>query len=120
MSDDTEGLHPRGQDSDLEADLEMESVDVSEWEKIEVVNTVREATLLAGFLRSNGIPAAIESRFFTQEPVSIGTLGKVDVFVPRERLAEAEQLLDRLEKEPFDELARESQEAEGGNGSDPP
>lgn len=118
MSDERADPPTTDQDFDDE-DLEMESVESGEWEKIEVVNTVREATLLAGFLRSNGIPAAIESRFFTQEPVSIGTLGKVHVFVPRDRLAEAEQLLERLEREPFDELAAEAQEADDGSGSAP-
>jgi hypothetical protein len=63
------------------------------WEAIETLNTVSEAELIVGFLRSQGIPAQIESRYFTQEPVNLGTLGKVRVYVPEERAQEARQLL---------------------------
>lgn len=78
------------------------------WEAIETLNTVSEAELIVGFLRSQGIPAQIESRYFTQEPVNLGTLGKVRVYVPEERLEEARRLLAEQEAQSAEDEVDES------------
>jgi Putative prokaryotic signal transducing protein len=72
--------------------------DVREWEIVKVVETDQEAVLIAGFLKSNGIPAEVESLHAEELPVNLGALGEVRVRVPRERLAEARRLLATRER----------------------
>lgn len=66
---------------------------VEEWQLLTTLNTEGEANLLKGLLESMDIPCLLESRVFNQEPVTLGTLGRVLVRVPRERHAEAVALL---------------------------
>lgn len=63
------------------------------WEICEVVGTDEEAALIAGFLRSRGIEATLESLVFHQEPVTFGRLGEVRVRVPSSQSEEARKLL---------------------------
>jgi hypothetical protein len=63
------------------------------WEVCDVVGTEEEAVLIAGFLRSRGIEANLESLVFHQEPVTFGRLGEVRVRVPGEQADEARKLL---------------------------
>ena len=65
----------------------------NDWEVCDVVGTEEEAVLIAGFLRSRGIEANLESLVFHQEPVTFGRLGEVRVRVPGEHAAEARKLL---------------------------
>ncbi|HNZ97860.1 MAG: hypothetical protein GX178_03805 [Acidobacteria bacterium] len=70
-----------------------------EWRTVEVLGTEEEATLVAGFLENQGIPARIESLRFTQEPVNFGGLSEIRVHVPADRFAEAEALLASREQD---------------------
>lgn len=65
------------------------------WSLLETLGTEPEALLMAGFLQNQGVPARVESLLFRQEPVTFGGLGVVRLFVPEERLAEAQRLLER-------------------------
>lgn len=76
-----------------------DTVEDREWGTALVVESNEEAIVVAGFLRSNGIPAEVESLHAEELPVNVGGLGEVRVRVPRERLQEALQALDAKEKE---------------------
>lgn len=59
-----------------------------------------EATLASGFLENEGIQCVVESRFFTQEPTNLSTLGEFVLYVREEALERAKSLLeDRLQIE---------------------
>jgi hypothetical protein len=64
------------------------------WGIAKIVESTEEAVLIAGFLRSNGIPAEVESLHVEELPVNLGGLGEVRVRVPADRLDEARALLD--------------------------
>ena len=65
------------------------------WEIVRVVSNEEEATLAAGFLRSNGIPAEVESLVISELPVNLSNdMGEARVLVPADRLSEAIALLD--------------------------
>jgi hypothetical protein len=87
------------------------------WEIVETVGTVEEATLIVGFLQSRGVPAAVESLLFRQEPVTFGRLGEVRVRVPAEHVEEARRLLEeRRARFPVvpDENSEDEEGAAGG------
>jgi len=67
---------------------------MSDWEIVETVGTDEEATLVAGYLESEGVPARLESLVFHQEPVTFGRLGEVRIFVPAGDVERARRLLD--------------------------
>lgn len=70
------------------------------WAIVATVPTPSEAELLAGFLENQGVTVEQESRLFTQEPVSLGTMGDVRIRVPMEQAAEARRLLAELAENP--------------------
>ncbi|MBV8202567.1 MAG: hypothetical protein JOZ15_18275 [Acidobacteria bacterium] len=74
-----------------------EQRDEREWRIAKIVETNEEATLVAGFLNSNDIPAEVESLHVEELPVNLGGLGEVRVRVPADRLDEARALLDASE-----------------------
>lgn len=63
------------------------------WVEIASTGTEDEATLLAGFLEAEGIPAQIENVKFQMEPINFGTMGDIRVYVPGEHEARAQELL---------------------------
>jgi len=67
------------------------------WEIVRILGTEEEAALLAGFLRSSGVPAEVESLLFHQEPVSFGQLGQVRLLVPGDRADDARRLLEEAD-----------------------
>lgn len=80
----------------------------SEWEIVRTVGTDLEAELIVGYLRSNAIPAQVESIRFEQEPVNFGDMSQVHVRVPKEHQAIAKRLLDQRDAEgPEDDDAEE-------------
>jgi len=85
---------------------------MADWETVETVGTDEEASLIAGFLEAEGIPATVESLLFHQEPVNFGTLGEVRVRVRKEDLERALSLLEEREETPL--------EAEGEGEETPP
>jgi hypothetical protein len=73
---------------------------MGDWQIVETVGTEEEASLIAGYLEAEGIPATVESLLFHQEPVNFGTLGEVRVMVRKEDLERAQALLDEREESP--------------------
>jgi|HubBroStandDraft_3_1064219.scaffolds.fasta_scaffold31645_2 hypothetical protein len=69
------------------------------WAIAKVVESREEAALVTGFIKSNGIPAEVESLYVEELPVTVGELAEVRVWVPREQLAEAVELLAQQERE---------------------
>ena len=67
--------------------------DGTTWVEIASTGTADEATLLKGFLESEGIPAEIEDVKFDMEPVNFGAMGEIRVYVPGADEARAQQLL---------------------------
>lgn len=70
-----------------------------DWEIVEVTTTSVEADLIVGFLTSRGVTAEKDSRLFTQEPVSLGTLGDVRIRVPADEAEGARTLLADLREQ---------------------
>ena len=70
------------------------------WVALEGVANETEAALLAGFLQSEGIPARVVDRSFHLTPTPEDhDLSPIAVAVPKDRFAEAEQLLASREAE---------------------
>lgn len=71
-----------------------------DWVPVIAVPEEIEATLASGFLENEGIQCVVESRFFTQEPTNLSTLGEFVLYVHEDALERARRLLqDRLEIE---------------------
>lgn len=69
------------------------------YELLTEVNGRMEADLLKSFLEAEGIPVEIfqESIGVNNYPTTIGNLGYAQLFVPKERAAEARQLLEQFQ-----------------------
>jgi Putative prokaryotic signal transducing protein len=91
-----------------ETPMEDEAVDEREWQVAKVVESTEEASFVAGFLNSNGIPAEVESLHVDELPVNLGALGEVRVLVPAERLAEALVALAEIDAKALSEADTES------------
>lgn len=76
----------------------------STWVEIESAGTEEEANLLKGFLEAQGIPAQIESLKFNMEPVNLGTMGEVRLYVAAENERAAMELL-RSRQDDYDQLS---------------
>ena len=72
--------------------------DAGDW--VEVAETGNEelASLIAGLLQSEGIPAEIEGPATHPWPETIGALGTSRITVPPERAAEAREIIASREK----------------------
>lgn len=64
-----------------------------EWEIVRTVSTVIEAELIAGRLRSHGIPAIVLSQVDSTRGFTVGGLAIAKVFVPLILFAEASAIL---------------------------
>ncbi|MDQ5857823.1 MAG: DUF2007 domain-containing protein [Acidobacteriota bacterium] len=65
-----------------------------EWVAVTSVGNDEEALLIAGFLRSQGIPCEVEGpSAATPLPENLGAFGMSRIMVPPDRAAEAGQLL---------------------------
>jgi len=69
------------------------------WVEITSVVTQTEARLIQGFLEAEGIPTQIESLKFTAEPVNLGAMAEIRVFVDAAREADAIRLLEERREE---------------------
>ena len=101
MSNDSDRKKPRdGSAGSLDADPaqlepgQLATGEGSRWELLVEVPGRQEAELIAGLLESAEIRSQIESLQVTQEPVNFGLLGSVRVWVVKEQLREARQLLE--------------------------
>jgi hypothetical protein len=81
------------------------------WVEIASVVTQTEARLLQGFLEAEGIESEIESLKFTAEPVNLGAMAEIRVFVDAKREADALRLLEERGDE-FEALKAEEEAAE--------
>ena len=72
----------------------MKKTERPEWVAVASVGNDEEALLIAGFLRSQGIPCEVEGPSGgTPWPENLGAFGMSRVLVPPDRAAEAGQLL---------------------------
>ena len=65
------------------------------WIEIASASSEDEANLLKGFLDNEGIPAQIENVKFHMEPVNVGKMGEIRIFVSEE---DEQRALDLLRK----------------------
>lgn len=65
----------------------------AQWVVVADAGTEEEAAVIAGFLKSRGISAHVDSKRFHQEPVNFGELSPVAVKVPAEQESEAVSIL---------------------------
>ena len=91
-----------------------EKHDQSAWEIARIVESNEEAVVVAGFLKSRGIPAEVESLHVEELPVNVGGLGEVRVMVPADRLNEARSLLEATDRA---EPARDAGDSDDAGGS---
>lgn len=69
------------------------------WVEIASTGNDDEASLIAGFLESNGIESVVElPKGGSPWPENLGAFGMSRIFVPPERADEARQLLERRER----------------------
>lgn len=68
------------------------------WTGVQAVTSTAEAALVVGFLESEGIPARIVDRSFSETPTSSEDLTEIEVAVPSGRVADAEAILQQREK----------------------
>jgi hypothetical protein len=100
----------------LVGELPFQTVDSGDetWVEITSVGTDDEARILAGYLEAEGIPAQVESLKFSMEPVNLGTMSEIRVYVS----AENEERAMRLVEDRREEFAeRGDEEDEGATSS---
>lgn len=73
--------------------------DSEDWVEVAETGQHELATLIAGLLQSEGIPAEVEGGTANPWPETIGAFGNSRVTVPPERAGEARELIKRREKD---------------------
>jgi len=68
-----------------------------DWISIKLVEDEEEAELIEGFLRSQDVPCALDSRYSHEFPSHVGSLGEIEIMVPPDRAEEAKALLESSE-----------------------
>ena len=68
-----------------------------EWVSVIMVENEEHAELIEGFLRSEGIPAQLDSNYSHEFPTHVGNLGEVAVRVPAEHGEKARRLVEERE-----------------------
>ena len=66
-----------------------------EWKIVRTVSTEIEARLMAGRLRSEGIPAFVLSQVDSTRNFTVGALAVAKVFVPEQLLDQSKRILSR-------------------------
>lgn len=89
-------------------ELPYQTVESEETVWVEIASAVAEdeARILQGFFEAAGIPSQIESLKFNMEPVNLGALAEIRVFVEASREADAIRLLEERSEE-FETLRSE-------------
>lgn len=74
------------------------------WEKIAEVPGRIQAEMLKGFMEAEGVPVQLIQEGIGESvyPFTFGPLGEVQVFVPKEKLEQAEALLEAFTKNEID------------------
>lgn len=85
----------------LVGELPFQTVDGQNmtWVEIASFGSEEEGRLLQGFLETEGIAAQVESVKFTMEPVTIGQMAEIRVYVPSESESRALELLTDREEQ---------------------
>lgn len=85
----------------LVAELPFQTIDADgvTWVEIASTSTEDESRLLEGFLEAQDIPCHIESLKFNMEPVNLGSMGEIRVYVRADDEAAAMALLAAREAE---------------------
>lgn len=98
-------------------ELPFQTVDAGDetWVEIASVGTEDEARILEGYLEAEGIPAQVESLKFSMEPVNLGTMSEIRIYVS----AENEERAMRLVEERREEFAARGEEEEEGATDEP-
>lgn len=98
-------------------ELPFQTVDAGDqtWVEIASVGTEDEARLLQGFLQAEGIEAQVESLKFTMEPVNLGTMSEIRVYVSAESEERAMRLVEERRAE-FETLAEEGEDVVTDDG----
>lgn len=76
------------------------------WVEIASAGTQEEAKLLQGFLEAEGIPCQVELVKFTMEPVNLGAMSEIRVYVSADQEEKALELLRERERE-YEHLRKE-------------
>ncbi|HEY3203536.1 MAG TPA: DUF2007 domain-containing protein [Thermoanaerobaculia bacterium] len=69
-----------------------------EWIEVAAVGDDEQAEIIAGLLKSEGIPCEVEGPSASPWPENLGSLGLSRVMVPPDRAAEAKALIAEREK----------------------
>jgi hypothetical protein len=71
-------------------------MDTMKWEKLTEIQGRLEAELIESFLEANGVDVELiqESVGHSAFPVMVDGLGRVQIFVPKEKISEARELLN--------------------------
>ncbi|HEX8409862.1 MAG TPA: DUF2007 domain-containing protein [Thermoanaerobaculia bacterium] len=77
--------------------------DGTTWVEIASTGSADEASLIAGFLQTEGIPAQVENVKFSMEPINFGTMGDIRVYVGSTDEVRAQELLRARDRE-YDKL----------------
>lgn len=70
----------------------VDSGDVT-WVEVASVGSEEEARLLEGFFQAEGIPAQVESLKFNMEPVNLGSMSEIRIYVDSTHESRALELL---------------------------
>lgn len=86
-------------------------MDEMKWEKLVEVYGRLEADVIKSFLEAQGVPVELfqEAVGFHAFPTTIDGLGRVQIFVPKEKFAEAKELLEAYQS-PTDTLTNQDEE----------
>ena len=70
-----------------------------EWTEIYSTSVDYEAHLIAGLLKSNGLPVQLKSYRVSQFPFDIGHIGEIKIMVKSDDLKEAQEILKNSDKD---------------------
>ena len=74
------------------------------WAQVYTTSTVYHASIVEGFLESQGIPARVVSAADSSRALTVGSLAVVKIYVPADRAVTAEGLLRDMEQNSLTEL----------------
>lgn len=73
---------------------------MTDWVELLVTYDETEVQIIKNILDSEGIDTVINSLKIRPYPVSIGKIGEIRVLVPKDRLSDAEKLLNIMKENP--------------------
>ena len=82
-----------------------------EWLTVLVIEDEGQAEVIEGFLRSEGLPCQVESKYSHEFPTHVGHLAQIELKVPESRAAEAKRLIETRETAAGEETVEEAAES---------